>query len=129
MGLRRPSIRFITTRRTKPRTLRGGPFIWCMHLAHQIDPSRVGRRRKLDSYGHALPLVPIIKPKLSKIANFRKKCRFRLWREESSHARQVSLMFSMDAFRYSCRKNNSRSARYISCQNLGNSKFTKYFKL
>ncbi|MBY3115144.1 hypothetical protein [Rhizobium laguerreae] len=47
-----------------------------------------------------------------KIAEFRKKCRFRIWREQSSHAHQIFLKFSMDAYRSGCRKNNSRQARY-----------------
>ncbi|MGO4136084.1 hypothetical protein ACEQ6A_16165 [Rhizobium brockwellii] len=52
------------------------------------------------------------KAMLPKIAEFGKKCRFRIWREQSSYAHQVFLKFSMDAYRSGCRKNNSRRARY-----------------
>lgn len=51
VGLRRLPICLLTTRRTEPRPPRSGPSIggiWCMHLAHRIDPGRVSRRGKLD---------------------------------------------------------------------------------
>ncbi|MGO7361754.1 hypothetical protein AB9E16_06060, partial [Rhizobium leguminosarum] len=43
------------------------------------------------------------KAMLPKIAELTKKCRFRIWREQSSHAHQVFLKFSMDACRSGCR--------------------------
>ncbi|MBB3387911.1 hypothetical protein FHT82_000631 [Rhizobium sp. BK275] len=74
-------------------------------------------------YDHALPLpsrlVPIGKPTLPKIVKFSKKCRFRLWQEESGHVHHIFLMFSVRAYRYSCGKNYSRRARHKYCLNFG----------
>ncbi|MBY5544130.1 hypothetical protein HFO60_29720 [Rhizobium leguminosarum] len=90
--------------------------VWSHHMPDDLRGKAVALEMggRIDSVD--LPITISIsinrKAMLPKIAEFRKKCRFRIWREQSSHAHQVFLKFSMDAYRSGCRKNNSRQARY-----------------